>query len=265
GVALEAAGEFVKKGIKVIDLGADFRLQDQQQYQNWYGIKHTQNELLAQAVYGLPEVYREQIKNANLIANPGCYPSAIILALKPLLEANAIDTKSIIADCKSGVSGAGRAANVATLFCEVNESLKPYNVNHHRHKPETEQTLSAIAGVEVDFIFTPHLVPMSRGMLACVYVDLLADIDAQKLFENSYTDEHFVTVLGAGSVPETRSVRGSNFCQIGVQKTADNKRLIVMSVIDNLVKGASGQAVQNMNILFGLDEKSGLEQIGLLP
>ncbi|MBE8190547.1 MAG: N-acetyl-gamma-glutamyl-phosphate reductase [Candidatus Thioglobus sp.] len=263
GVAMEAAGDFISKGIKVIDLGADFRLTDKKQYQKWYGLAHTQGELLKNAVYGLPEVYKTQIKNATLVANPGCYPTAITLALKPLLEAKVIDTKHIIADCKSGVSGAGRGANVATLFCEVNESLKPYNINQHRHKPETQQVLADIANAEIDFDFIPHLVPMTRGMLANIYVDLTQNIDPQALFEKHYQFDKFIHILPGGTYPETKSVKGTNNCHISVQKSG--KRLIVMAAIDNLVKGAAGQAIQNMNIMFGLEENLGLEQIGLLP
>ena len=263
GVAMNSVGKFLDKGIKIIDLSADFRIKDSVEWSKWYGIKHTQAALLQSAVYGLPEVYNSQIKNAALVANPGCYPTAITLALKPLLEANAIDTKSIIADCKSGVSGAGRAANIATLFCEVNESLKPYNINQHRHKPETQQVLSEIAGTAVDFIFSPHLIPMTRGMLASVYVDLIKDIDPQELFENHYQDNKFVQLLPNGIYPQTQSVKGTNNCHISIQKSAN--KLIIMAVIDNLIKGASGQAVQNMNLMFDFDEGMGLEAVGLLP
>ena len=263
GVAMNSVGKFLDKGIKIIDLSADFRIKDSVEWSKWYGIKHTQAALLQSAVYGLPEVYNSQIKNAALVANPGCYPTAITLALKPLLEANAIDTKSIIADCKSGVSGAGRAANIATLFCEINESLKPYNTNQHRHKPETQQVLSEIAGTAVDFIFSPHLIPMTRGMLASVYVDLIKDIDPQELFENHYQDNKFVQLLPNGIYPQTQSVKGTNNCHISIQKSGN--KLIIMAVIDNLIKGASGQAVQNMNLMFDFDEGMGLDAIGLLP
>ncbi|BAS68444.1 N-acetyl-gamma-glutamyl-phosphate reductase [Bathymodiolus septemdierum thioautotrophic gill symbiont] len=266
GVAMENAGAFIEKGIKVIDLGADFRLNDKDEYQKWYGLEHTQETLLAQAVYGLSEINREQIKNANLIANPGCYPTAIQLALKPLIAHKLIDLSAIVADCKSGVSGAGRGANQATLLCEVSESFKAYGVGGHRHYPEIKQALGLLSGENIGLTFVPHLVPMIRGMEVTLYVDLLdADVDVQSVFEQCYKNEHFVTVLGVGKVPETRNVKASNFCQIGVQKAPDGNKLVVMSVIDNLVKGASGQAIQNMNILFGMDEDLGLEQIGLLP
>lgn len=263
GVAMNSVGQFLDKGIKIIDLSADFRIKDSSTWSKWYGIVHTQSALLKNAVYGLPEVYSSQIKNATLVANPGCYPTAIILALNPLLKANSINTKSIIADCKSGVSGAGRNSNIATLFCEVNESLKPYNVNQHRHKPEAQQVLTDIANTDVDFIFTPHLIPMTRGMLASVYVDLTKDIDVQELFKNHYQDNRFVHVLSVGVYPQTKSVKGTNNCHIGIQKS--NNKLIIMTVIDNINKGASGQAIQNMNLMFGIDEGLGLEQIGLLP
>ena len=266
GVAMKSAGVFIEKGIKVIDLGADFRLNDKNEYQQWYGLEHTQDTLLTAAVYGLSEINREQIKNANLIANPGCYPTAIQLGLKPLIDNKLIDLFSIVADCKSGVSGAGRGANQATLLCEASESFKAYGVGGHRHYPEIKQELSLLAGKSVGLTFVPHLVPMIRGMQATLYVDLLnSGVDVQSVFERTYKDEHFVTVLGAGNSPETRSVKSSNFCQIGVQKAPDGNKLIVMSVIDNLVKGASGQAIQNMNILFGLDESLGLESCGLIP
>lgn len=266
GVAMQSAGAFIKKGIKVIDLGADFRLKDKNEYQQWYGLEHTQDDLLALAVYGLCEINREQIKNANLIANPGCYPTAIQLGLKPLIDNKLIDVSSIVADCKSGVSGAGRVANQAMLLCEVGESFKAYGVSGHRHYPEIKQALSSLAGEDVALTFVPHLVPMIRGMQASLYVDLLdGNQDIQSLFETTYKDEVFVTVLGAGNTPETRSVKGSNFCQISLQKAPDSNKLIVISVIDNLVKGASGQAIQNMNIAFGLDESLGLEQVGLMP
>lgn len=265
GVAMEGAGVFIKKGIKVIDLGADFRLNNKDEYQKWYGLKHTQDKLLAIAVYGLCETNRAKIKDAKLIANPGCYPTAIQLGIKPLIDNKLIDLSSIIADCKSGVSGAGRSANQANLLCEVSESLKAYNIAGHRHYPEIKQELSLLAGKSVSLTFVPHLTPMIRGIHATLYLDLLDnDINVQSIFESAYKDEYFITVLGAGNSPETRSVKGSNFCQISVQKAPDKNKLIVMSVIDNLVKGASGQAIQNMNILFGLDENLGLEQIGLI-
>ena len=266
GVAMEGAGAFIDKGIKVIDLGADFRITDQTEWSKWYGMEHTQAELLDSAVYGLPETNRAQVKDAMLLANPGCYPTAVQLALKPLITNKLISLSGIVADCKSGVSGAGRAANQAMLLCETSESLKSYGVSGHRHYPEIKQALEILAGEPVNFTFVPHLVPMIRGMQATIYVDLLDEnIDIRPYFIDTYSNEPFVTILGDGVYPETRSVKSSNFCQISVQKIPNSNKLVIMSVIDNLVKGASGQAVQNMNIMFGLDETSGLTSIGLLP
>ena len=265
GVAMQGAGEFIAKGIKVIDLGADFRISDAQEWSQWYNMEHTQTQLLDKAVYGLPENNREQIKEAMLIANPGCYPTAVQLALKPLIINNLIDLSNIVADCKSGVSGAGRGANQATLLCEASESFKAYGVSGHRHYPEIKQELELLAGQEVGLTFVPHLVPMIRGIHATVYVDLLdAETDVSSYFTQAYSDEQFVKILTNG-YPETRSVKSSNFCQIAIQKIPNSNKLVIMSVIDNLVKGASGQAIQNMNIMFDLDENLGLEQIGLLP
>ncbi len=266
GVAMEGAGAFIDKGIKVIDLGADFRITDQTEWSKWYGMEHTQAELLDSAVYGLPETNRAQVKDAMLLANPGCYPTAVQLALKPLITNKLISLSGIVADCKSGVSGAGRAANQAMLLCETSESLKSYGVSGHRHYPEIKQALEILAGEPVNFTFVPHLVPMIRGMQATIYVDLLDEnIDIRPYFIDTYSNEPFVTILDDGVYPETRSVKSSNFCQISVQKIPNSNKLVIMSVIDNLVKGASGQAVQNMNIMFGLDETSGLTSIGLLP
>lgn len=266
GVAMEGAGAFIEKGIKVIDLGADFRITDSVEWSKWYGMEHTQADLLKLAVYGLPETNRAQIKGAMLLANPGCYPTAVQLALKPLITNKLISLSGIIADCKSGVSGAGRGANQAMLLCETSESMKPYSVSGHRHYPEIKQALEILAGEEVSFTFVPHLVPMIRGMQATIYVDLLDEnIDVRPYFIDTYSNEPFVTILNDGIYPETRSVKSSNFCQISVQKIPNSNKLVIMSVIDNLVKGASGQAIQNMNIMFGLDEKAGLESIGLLP
>ncbi len=266
GVAMKTAGDFIKKGIKVIDLGPDFRLRDKDEYAQWYGLDNFQDKLLASSVYGLSEINRAQIKDAQLIGNPGCFPTTVLLALKPLIENKLIDLSSIIVDSKTGVSGAGRGANQAMLLCETSESVKAYGVSGHRHYPEIKQELSLLAGGEpIGLTFIPHLVPMIRGMESTIYVDLLdTDADVQSILENAYKDEHFVTVLGTGVIPATRNVKSSNFCQIAAQKTVGGK-LVVTSVIDNLVKGASGQAIQNMNIMFGLDEKSGLSSIGLLP
>jgi N-acetyl-gamma-glutamyl-phosphate reductase len=266
GVAMETAGSFINKGIKVIDLGPDFRLRDKDEYAQWYGLENFQDDLLASSVYGLSEINREQIKEAQLIGNPGCFPTTVLLALKPLIENNLIDLSNIVVDSKTGVSGAGRGANQAMLLCEASESVKAYGVSGHRHYPEIKQELSLLAGGKpIGLTFIPHLVPMIRGMESTIYVDLLdTDVDVQSTLEAAYKDEHFVTVLSAGIVPETRNVKSSNFCQIAAQKAVGGK-LVVTSVIDNLIKGAAGQAIQNMNIMFDIDEGLGLEQIGLLP
>ena len=266
GVAMNSAGLFLERNIKVIDLGADFRITDSAIWSEWYNMEHTQESLLNEAVYGQPEIKRSAIKDARLIANPGCYPTAVILALKPLLENNLIDPSNIIADCKSGASGAGRNANQATLLCEITESFKPYGVSGHRHFPEIKQELESISGGTIGLTFTPHLVPMSRGIEATIYTDLIgSDTDILTCDENAYENEEFVKILPEGVYPETRSVKSSNYCQISIQYVEHSNKLVIMSVIDNLGKGAAGQAIQNMNLMFRLDEKEGLLEIGLLP
>ena len=266
GVAMNSAGLFLERNIKVIDLGADFRITDSAIWSEWYNMEHTQESLLNEAVYGQPEIKRSAIKDARLIANPGCYPTAVILALKPLLENSLIDPSNIIADCKSGASGAGRNANQATLLCEITESFKPYGVSGHRHFPEIKQELESISGGTIGLTFTPHLVPMSRGIEATIYTDLIgSDTDILTCYENAYENEEFVKILPEGVYPETRSVKSSNYCQISIQYVEHSNKLVIMSVIDNLGKGAAGQAIQNMNLMFGLDEKEGLLEIGLLP
>jgi N-acetyl-gamma-glutamyl-phosphate reductase len=266
GVAMNSAGLFLERNIKVIDLGADFRITDSATWSEWYNMEHTQESLLNEAVYGQPEIKRSAIKDARLIANPGCYPTAVLLALKPLLENNLIDPSNIIADCKSGASGAGRNANQATLLCEITESFKPYGVSGHRHFPEIKQELESISGGAIGLTFTPHLVPMSRGIEATIYTDLIdSDADILTCYENTYENEEFVKILPEGVYPETRSVKSSNYCQISIQYVEHSNKLVIMSVIDNLGKGAAGQAIQNMNLMFGLDEKEGLLEIGLLP
>jgi N-acetyl-gamma-glutamyl-phosphate reductase len=266
GVAMNSAGLFLERNIKVIDLGADFRITDSAIWSEWYNMEHTQESLLNEAVYGQPEIKRSAIKDARLIANPGCYPTAVLLALKPLLENNLIDPSNIIADCKSGASGAGRNANQATLLCEITESFKPYGVSGHRHFPEIKQELESISGGAIGLTFTPHLVPMSRGIEATIYTDLIdSDADILTCYENAYENEEFVKILPEGVYPETRSVKSSNYCQISIQYVEHSNKLVIMSVIDNLGKGAAGQAIQNMNLMFGLDEKEGLLEIGLLP
>ncbi len=264
--AMAMVPELRSQGNCVIDLSADFRLQDADVWAQWYGVEHACPELLKDAVYGLPELNRLLIAEADLIACPGCYPTAITLGFLPLIEAGIIDMSSMIADAKSGVSGAGRKASVAGLLCEAGDSFKAYSSAGHRHLPEIIQTMSSVAGNEVGLTFVPHLVPMSRGIHATLYSTLNEDIsDLQALFSQRYNNEPFVDVLPAGSHPETRSVRGANVCRIAVLRPEHGNTLVVLSVIDNLVKGASGQAIQCMNIRFGLDEATALSTIGLAP
>jgi N-acetyl-gamma-glutamyl-phosphate reductase len=266
GVAMKQVPELLAQGVKIIDLAADFRLKDPAQWQQWYGMPHTSEDLLAEAVYGLPEVNRETIKTARLVANPGCYPTAVQLGFLPLLKAGLIDSQSLIADAKSGVSGAGRKAEVATLLCEAGDSFKAYGVAGHRHLPEIKQGLASISGASVGLTFVPHLLPMIRGIHATLYARLTADVsDIQALYEQTYQHEAFVDVLPAGSHPETRSVRGANMCRMAVHRPQGGDTVVILSVIDNLVKGAAGQAVQNMNIMCGLPETTGLNHIALLP
>ncbi len=269
GVAMSQAQALLKAGVKVIDLAADFRLQDTAVFEKWYKMPHTCADILKDAVYGIPELYREQIKSANVIGNPGCYPTTVILGLAPLLKLGLIDFSApIVADCKSGVSGAGRKAEVATLFAESSDNMKAYGVAGHRHHPEIHAQLTKLADSKIDFIFVPHLIPMIRGMLSTIYVKLSAkglQADTQALYEKCYANEQFVDVLPAGKQPETRSVRGSNQLRIALHKQADTGYLTIIAVQDNLVKGAAGQAVQNMNIMFGLEENSGLQVVPLLP
>jgi N-acetyl-gamma-glutamyl-phosphate reductase len=269
GVAMSQAQTLLDANVKIIDLAADFRLQDVALFEQWYKMPHSCADILKDAVYGIPELYRDKVKNAKVIGNPGCYPTTVLLGLAPLLEQGLIDfTAPIVADCKSGVSGAGRKAEVATLFAEASDNMKAYGVTGHRHHPEIHAQLTQLAGKTVDFIFVPHLVPMIRGMLSTIYVKLSAkasSLDLQSLFENRYAGEQFVDVLPAGNMPETRSVRGSNKLRIALHKQADTGYLTIVVVQDNLVKGAAGQAVQNMNIMFGIDENAGLEVVPLLP
>jgi N-acetyl-gamma-glutamyl-phosphate reductase len=266
GTAMRLAPDLLETGIRVIDLAADFRLRRAEDWQHWYGMPHACPRLLDEAVYGLPEINREAIKGARLLANPGCYPTAVQLGFLPLLEKGLIEPKHLIADAKSGVSGAGRKAEVHTLLCEAGENFKAYGVAGHRHLPEICQGLTIAAGTEVGLTFVPHLTPMIRGIHATLY-GLLSDtgVDLQALFETRYVAEAFVDVLPAGSHPETRSVKGANTCRIAVHRPQNRDTVVVLSVIDNLVKGAAGQAVQNMNLMFGLPETTGLDAIALLP
>ncbi len=269
GAAMELVPRLLKAGVRVVDLSADFRLKDPRAWAQWYGHAHTAPELLGSAVYGLPEMYRAQIKTAQLLACPGCYPTAVQLGFLPLLKAGVVDLNSLIADAKSGVSGAGRGAGVSMLLGEAGDSMKAYAVPGHRHWPEIKQGLDAIAGQAVGLIFVPHLAPMIRGIHATLYARLTRNSDLQALFEQHFADEAFVDVLPAGDHPETRSVRGSNICRLAVHRPqyggGDGDTVVVLSVIDNLVKGAAGQAVQCFNLMFDLPETTGLNQIGLLP
>lgn len=265
GIAMQQTRDLLAKGVRVIDLAADFRIKDIATWEKWYGMTHACPELVAEAVYGLPEINREKIKQAKLVANPGCYPTAVQLGFMPLLESGAIDPTFLIADAKSGVSGAGRKAEVHALLAEAGDNFKAYAVSGHRHLPEISQGLKAMAKKEVDLTFTPHLLPMIRGIHATLYAKLTKPVDLQKLFEERYANELFVDVLPKGSHPETRSVRGSNQCRIAVHQPQGGDTVVILSVIDNLVKGAAGQAVQNMNIMFGFNETTGLDIVPLLP
>lgn len=266
GVAMNHARGLLDAGVKLIDLAADFRFKDASTWQRWYGMAHACPELLAEAVYGLPELNREPVRQARLIGNPGCYPTAVLLGFLPLLQEGIVDPSSLIADAKSGVSGAGRGVHVHTLFAEAADNFKAYGVGGHRHWPEIRQGLETIAGGAVDLVFVPHLTPMIRGIHATLYARLTrTDINLQALYEAFYAHEPFVDVLPVGSHPETRAVRAANTCQIAVHRPQDGDVVVVLSVIDNLVKGAAGQAVQNMNILSGLEETVGLESAGVLP
>lgn len=265
GTAMELVPELLARGTRVIDLAADFRLKDVSVWEQYYGMKHACPELLQEAVYGLPELYRQSIKGAKLVANPGCYPTAVSLGFMPLIAGGAVDPGSLIADVKSGVSGAGRQAKVSNLYGEVAEDFRAYGVSGHRHLPEIRQTLEQVAGQPAHLVFVPHLVPMVRGIHATLYGRLTKETDLQTLFENYYREEWCVDVMPAGSHPGTSSVRGSNSCRLAVHRPGNGDTVVVLSVEDNLVKGAAGQAVQNMNIMFGLEESLGLTQAALWP
>ena len=266
GTAMNMVPDLLKNGCRVIDLAADFRLKDPALWQQWYGMAHACTDILAEAVYGMPEINRAAIAGARVVANPGCYPTAVTLGFLPLVENGLVDTQHLIADAKSGVSGAGRGASVAHLLAESSENFKPYGVNGHRHLPEIRQTLGTAAGQDVGLTFVPHLTPMIRGIEATLYAVLKqCDVDLHALYTKRYADEIFVDVLPAGALPETRSVRGSNMCRISIFRPQQAETVVVSSVIDNLVKGAAGQAIHNMNIMFGFTETSGLEQPAMLP
>lgn len=266
GKSFELTEKALGLGVKVIDLGADFRLNSKESYKAWYGLEHGLPELLKDAAYGLPELNRDKIRKCSLLANPGCYPTASILGLAPLVKNKLIDMNSIIIDAKSGVSGAGRSANIATLFTECNESIKAYGVPGHRHTPEIEQELGKLRGEDLVVSFTPHLVPMNRGILATCYGSLKESLTQEELtdvYSSFYKNEYFVKIING--LPETRWVRGSNLCHIGVRLDKRTNRVIVLSAIDNMIKGAAGQAVQNMNLMFGLNETLGLEFLAMAP
>jgi len=266
GVALEMAPALLDAGVKVVDLSADFRLKDIATWERWYSHRHTSPELVERAVYGLPEVNRSAIAGAQLVAVPGCYPTAVQLGFLPLIESGLVDASNLVASAASGVSGAGRQAKIDNLLTEVHDSFKAYAAGGHRHLPEIEQGLAKCAGSEVSLTFVPHLAPMIRGIHATLFATLLTDaVDLQALFERRYADEPAVDVLPWGEHPQTRSVRGSNICRIAVHRPGDRRTVVVLSVIDNLVKGAAGQAIQNMNIMFGFDEFQGLGGVALLP
>ena len=273
GVAMEMGPELVKAGVKIIDLAADFRFKDTAVFEHWYKMPHSAQDLLAEAVYGLPEVNRDAIRKARVIGLPGCYPTSVQLGLKPLVEAGLVDLGHLIADCKSGVSGAGRKADIGTLFSEAGDNFKAYGVTGHRHHPEIEQGLARMAGQPVNLLFTPHLTPMIRGIHSTLYARITKEADFQKLYEDAYRGEPFVDVMPAGSTPDTRSVRGANTCRLAIHRPAQSGQaggkpgdtLVILSVIDNLTKGAAGQAVQVMNLMCGLPETTGLQGIGLVP
>ena len=265
GIAMQQVPALLEAGVRVIDLAADFRIKDIAVWEQWYGMEHACPDLVKEAVYGLPELFREDITRARLVANPGCYPTAATLGFLPLLKTGKANLSALVADCKSGVSGAGRAANTAMLMAETGESFKAYAVAGHRHQPEISQNLSLALKQDVGLTFVPHLLPMIRGIHATLYVQVDGELDLQKLYEGAYASEPFVDVMPTGSHPETRSVRGGNMCRIALHRPANGDMVVVLSVIDNLVKGAAGQAVQNMNLMFGMDEEEGLGIVGLLP
>ncbi|MCL2337624.1 MAG: N-acetyl-gamma-glutamyl-phosphate reductase [Firmicutes bacterium] len=268
GHAAPVARQVLAAGKKLIDLGADFRFRRPEVYEQWYKVPHEAPELLKEAVYGLPEIHREQIKTAVLVGNPGCYPTSVILGLAPLLKSGLADLATLVADSKSGVSGAGRGLDLGTHFSEVNENFRAYNVGLHRHTPEIEQELSGLAGEDLMLSFTPHLTPMNRGILSTIYARLNKPVSlaaVRAIYEDFYRDEFFVRLLPAGMLPQTKAVTGSNHCDIAPVVDERTGRAVIIAVIDNLIKGAAGQAVQNMNLMCGLPETAGLDRPGLYP
>lgn len=268
GFCASVISEEILSRTRIVDLSADFRIKDVKTYEKWYGIEHKSPQFIEEAVYGLCEVNREDVKSARLVANPGCYTTCSILTAYPLSKEGLIDMNTLIVDAKSGTSGAGRGAKVPNLFCEVNENMKAYGVTTHRHTPEIEEQLSYASGDPVMINFTPHLVPMNRGILATEYASLKEKVTAEEvmaIYQKYYGNEYFIRLLGAGACPETKWVEGSNFVDIGFQIDERTNRIVMMGAIDNLVKGAAGQAVQNMNLMFGLPEQEGLKLVPLFP
>ena len=267
-IGMDILPELLKSNCKVIDLSADYRLKNADTYSEWYSLTHTHPEFLSQVIYGLPELHREKIKSAQGVANPGCYPTSVILAIAPLLKTDWVDLESIVSDSKSGISGAGRKTSITTQFSEANEGVTPYGLASHRHTPEIEQELSNLVGKPIKISFSPHLIPMSRGMLSTIYINLnhkLKDENLIEHYKNFYSDELFVRVLDKGKFASTHFVSGSNFCDIGIKVDSRVNRLVITSAIDNLIKGASGQAIQNMNIMLGFGEATGLRSPGMFP
>jgi N-acetyl-gamma-glutamyl-phosphate reductase len=266
GTAMKAVPDLLARGVRVVDLAADFRLKDPDLWETWYGMPHACPDLLSEAVYGLPELNRDEVRTARLVANPGCYPTAVTLGFLPLLAAGVVDPSWLIADAKSGVSGAGRKASTGLLMAEVGESFKAYSVTGHRHAPEISQNLERFSGAGLNLTFVPHLVPMIRGIEATLYARLTrSDVDLDDLFSTYYADEPFVDPMPGGTHPDTRAVRGANLCRMAATRQGGSGVVVVQSVIDNLVKGAAGQAVQNMNLMFGIQESAGLDALALLP
>lgn len=265
GVAMDMGPALVGAGVKIIDLAADFRLRDTAVFEKWYKMPHAAVALLEESVYGLPEVNRAAIRGARVIGLPGCYPTSVQLGFKPALERGLIDASHLIADCKSGVSGAGRKAEVGILHAEAADNFKAYGVAGHRHHPEIVQGLERMTTLPVGLVFTPHLTPMIRGIHATLYARITREADFQRVYEDAYAGEPFVDVMPPGSTPDTRSVRGANTCRIAVHRVGAGDTLMILSVIDNLTKGAAGQAVQVMNIMSGIAETAGLESVGLVP
>jgi len=265
GVAMADAKRLVDAGVRIVDLAADFRLQDLVEWKRWYKLDHAAPQLVPEAVYGLPEINRAAIRTARIVGNPGCYATAVQLGFLPLVESEAADLDHLVADAKSGVSGAGRKEELPLMFSEAADNFAAYNVAGHRHVPEAREQLARIAGRPVGLLFVPHLTPMVRGIHATLYARITRELDFQALYERRFGDEPFVDVLPPGRHPDTRSVRASNVCRIAIHRPGNGDTLVILSVIDNLVKGASGQAIQNMNVMFGLDESAGLTQLPVVP